>query len=44
MQLVPRFDNVFVPSWSGAATGGPEAMHQLVHVLRQLGANAFISY
>lgn len=36
-------EKIFVAS-SAKETGGPEALHHLVHELRQLGADAYISY
>lgn len=35
---------IIVVAPGGATTGGPEALHQLVHELRFLGKSAFISY
>lgn len=35
---------IFVISPSTATSGGPELLHQLVHVLNKLGHNAFIYY
>ncbi|MBO1035811.1 MULTISPECIES: hypothetical protein [Delftia] len=35
---------IFVVCPGGVVTGGPELLHQLVHELREIGLNAFISY
>ncbi len=38
------YKKILVISHGNAVTGGPEAMHYLVHVLRKLGLNAYIVY
>jgi hypothetical protein len=42
--LSPRYGKIFVVCPGGIQTGGPEGLHQLVHELRHLGADAHISY
>lgn len=39
-----KFKKILVLSPGNAVTGGPEALHYLVHVLRDLGLNAYIVY
>lgn len=40
--MTPNYDNVFVLYPRGIRTGGPEALHQLVDMLRSLGQPAFL--
>lgn len=45
MQIIDhKFKKVLVVCPGGSVTGGPEAMHYLVHVLRDLGLDASIVY
>jgi hypothetical protein len=39
-----RYGRIFVVCPGGVCTGGPEALHQLVHELRGFGADAHIAY
>jgi hypothetical protein len=39
-----KYKKILVMCPGGSVTGGPEAMHYLVHTLRELGQNAFIVY
>lgn len=39
-----KYKKILVLSPGNAVTGGPEAMHYLVHVLRSLGLDAYIVY
>ena len=41
---IPKYDAIYVLCRAGAVSGGPDALHRLVHVLRELGVRAFISY
>lgn len=41
---MPKYKKILVLSPGNAVTGGPEAMHYLVHVLRDLGLDAYIVY
>ena len=41
---IPKYDAIYVLSRAGAVSGGPDALHRLVHTLREFGARAFISY
>lgn len=43
-QPIPKYDAIYVLGRANAVSGGPDALHRLVHILRELGAQAFISY
>jgi hypothetical protein len=42
--VTPSYGRIFVVCPGGLRTGGPEALHQLVHELRGFGADAHIAY
>jgi|SRR5579872_928541 len=42
--MIPRYKHVFVCCHGATVTGGPEAAHQLVHLLGEMGATAAVSY
>ncbi len=44
MSKLNKYNRVLVVCPGGTVTGGPEALHHLVHELRQLGINASIVY
>jgi hypothetical protein len=39
-----KYQKIFVVCPGNSVTGGPEAIHQLVHDARELGVNAYVSY
>lgn len=39
-----KYKKVFIVARGGAVTGGPELLHQLVHALRNIKVDAYISY
>ncbi len=43
-QPVPKYAAIFVLARANAVSGGPDALHRLVHTLNELGAPAYISY
>ena len=40
--MTPPYENIYVLYPKGVRTGGPEALHQLVDMLRKLGQSAFL--
>jgi hypothetical protein len=42
--MTPNYGSVFVLCPAGPASGGPDALHRLVHALNEAGARAAISY
>jgi hypothetical protein len=42
--MIPRYKHIFVCCHGATVTGGPEAAHQLVHLLREMRATASVSY
>src|SRR5579864_2694025 len=41
---IPKYETIYVLCRANAVSGGPDALHHLVHTLGEIGARAFISY